>query len=573
MNAKAPVSTAPPAAAAAGRLGVLLTCFALAALALVARAVNLQIMEADAWQDEGAAQYLRTVELPVVRGQINDRNGEPLAVSTPVTSLAAKPAKLLDAPGQTAELAGLLKVDADDLERTLASRQMRDFLWLRRHLTPETATALRDSGLEGLIFRREYKRFYPAGEVIAQVTGLTNIDDIGQEGVELMFNDWLRGTPGSQRVIRDARGRVIRHVERLRDAAPGRDLTLTIDLRLQYLAYRELQSAVLQHGAEAASLVLLDARNGDILALANYPSYNPNQRGVKPGDPMRNRALTDPFEPGSVIKPFIAAAYLEAGIATPVTPVDTSPGRLPVGEFTVRDIRDYGRLDLTGVLVKSSNVGMAKLALTVPGEHLRNVLERFGFGAISGTGFPGESPGVLRRRPRWTPLEQATLSYGYGLSVTLLQLAQAYGAIAGGGRLYEPRLLHRETPPATRSVLDPALARQLTAMLEAVVNTPGGTGRAARVPLYRVAGKTGTSRKNSEGVYQSRYFASFSGFAPVSRPALVLVVQLDDPAGDDYYGGEIAAPVFARVMAGALRILDIPPDDYDQGYAAVEAQP
>ncbi len=564
-------STTSPTATAVGRLGVLLAFFALAALALVARAVNLQVMEADAWQDEGAAQYLRTVELPVVRGQINDRNGEPLAVSTPVTSLAAKPARLLDVPGQTARLAGLLDYAADDLERTLVSRQARDFLWLRRHLLPETAAALRDSGIEGLIFRREYKRFYPAGEVAAQVIGLTNIDDIGQEGVELMFNDWLRGTPGSQRVIRDARGRVIRHVERLRDAAPGRDLTLTIDLRLQYLAYRELQAAVLEHGAGAASLVLLDAQNGDILALVNYPSFNPNQRSVKPGDEMRNRALTDPFEPGSVIKPFIAAAYLEAGIATPATPVDTTPGRLPVGDFTVRDIRDYGQLDLTGVLAKSSNVGMAKLALTVPGEHLRNVLERFGFGAISGTGFPGESPGVLRRRQRWTPLEQATLSYGYGLSVTLLQLAQAYGAIAAGGRLHEPRLLRLETPPATRSVLDPALARQLTAMLEAVT-APGGTGSAARVPLYRVAGKTGTSRKNSEGVYQARYFASFAGFAPVSRPALVLAVQLDDPAGDDYYGGAIAAPVFARVMAGALRILDIPPDDYDQLYAAAEAR-
>lgn len=552
------------------RLYALILLFAMAALGMVARAVNLQVVEKDFLQDQGAARFLREVELPTMRGPITDRNGEPLAVSVPIESVWVNPGILLEQSDGVARLAAVLGSSAEDIERRLLQRSEREFVWLRRRIAPDLAAAIRDLDLDGVYFQREYQRFYPSGEVAAHVVGFTNVDDVGQEGLELAYNDWLQGIPGAKRVIRDRRGRIIEDVKLVREARPGRELRLTIDRRLQYLAYRELKRAYQEHGAVSGSLVLLDATNGEVLAMVNQPGYNPNQRPLRLDDSMRNRAVTDVFEPGSIIKPFTLAAILESGLARPETVVDTTPGRLEVSGHTIHDVRNYGAIDLTRIITKSSNVGMAKLALSQDGQHLWNMLSRFGLGELTGLSFPGESPGVLRRYQRWRPLEQATLSYGYGLSVTPLQMAQAYAAVADKGRLHQPRLI-LGSEKVTESVLDPALAETLTAMLETVTG-PEGTARNADLPLYRVAGKTGTSRKVGAGGYHDRYVSSFAGFAPVSKPRLVCVVIINDPSGEDYYGGAVAAPVFAAVMAGALRLLNVPPDDLNVLLAEAEAQ-
>lgn len=541
----------------------------MAAVGMVARAVNLQVVEKDFLQDQGAARFLREVEIPTMRGPITDRNGEPLAVSVPVESVWVNPSLVLEQANAVSALASVLGSEANEIERRLLQRREREFVWLRRRVAPDMVDAIRNLDLDGVYFQREYQRFYPSGEVAAHVIGFTNVDDVGQEGLELAYNDWLQGVPGSKRVIRDRRGRVIEDVELVREARAGRELRLTIDRRLQYLAYRELKRAVQEHEADSASLVMLDATNGEVLAMVNQPAYNPNQRPLRLDDRMRNRAVTDVFEPGSIIKPFTLAAILESGQVTPDTIVDTTPGKLEVGGHFIRDISNYGEIDVTHVITKSSNVGMAKLALAQDGQHLWNMLSRFGLGEVTGLGFPGESPGVLRRYQRWRPLEQATLSYGYGLSVTPLQMAQAYGAIADKGRLHRPRLV-LGSDPVTESVLDPALAQKLAAMLETVTG-PDGTAKNANLPLFRVAGKTGTSRKVGAGGYHDRYVSSFAGYAPVANPRLICVVMINDPAGDDYYGGLVAAPVFAEVMKGALRLLNVPPDDLNVLMAQAEA--
>ncbi len=541
------------------RLYALLLIFLVASVALVVRAIKLQVMESEFLQDQGEARFLREVDIPTTRGIISDRNGEPLAVSTPVDSVWVNPRELLQVPEQIEPLARVLGADPDDIERKLNQRSAREFVWLRRRLHPDMAAQIRALAIPGVFLRKEYRRFYPAGEVAAHVVGFTNIDDVGQEGLELAYNDWLRGEPGSKRVIKDRLGRTVEEVELVHESRPGNDLRLTIDRRLQYLAYRELKRTVLQHGARSGSVVLMDSETAEVLAMVNQPSYNPNQP-TTPGEGLCNRAVTDVFEPGSVIKPFAIAAVLEQGIATPHTPVDTTPGHLTLSGHTIRDHHDYGLLSVTGVITKSSNVGVSKLALQLEAEQIWGLYQRLGFGEATGTGFPGESAGVLRNYQRWRTLEQATISYGYGLSATALQLAQAYAALANEGRLRQPTLIQGAGNPPM-SVMDPALARQLTAMLETVTG-PAGTGRQARVANYRVAGKTGTSRKASASGYASRYIASVAGFAPASRPRLVCVVVIDDPTGEQYYGGEVAAPLFASVVSGALRLLDIPPDDY-----------
>lgn len=553
------------------RLYGLLIVFALAAVGMVARAVNLQVVEKDFLQDQGAARFLREVEIPTTRGLISDRFGEPLAVSTPVESVWVNPSLVLQQANAINALAEALQADGEEIERRLAQRSEREFVWLRRRVSPALAEDIRNLKLEGVYFQREYQRFYPSGEVVAHLVGFTNVDDVGQEGLELAYNDWLQGSPGSKRVIRDLHGRVVEDVELVREARPGRELRLTIDRRLQYLAYRELKLAVQQHGADSGSLVLMDATNGDVLAMVNQPAYNPNQSRQRMDDALRNRAVTDVFEPGSIIKPFTLAAILESGLVDSETMVDTSPGKFEVSGHTINDTRDYGAINVTRIITKSSNVGMAKLALRMDGQHLWNMLARFGFGEVTGSGFPGESPGVLRRYQRWRPLEQATLSYGYGLSVTPLQMAQAYAAIASGGRLHRPRLV-LGSDPVTESVLDPALAMSLANMLESVTG-PDGTASNAVIPLYRVAGKTGTSRKAGAGGYHDRYVSSFAGYAPVSNPKLVCVVMINDPAGEAYYGGLVAAPVFAAVMSGALRLLNVPPDDLEVLMTQAEARP
>ena len=542
------------------RLYGFLLIFALCSIALVARAVNLQIVDTEFLQDQGEARYLREVVVPTRRGNILDRNGEPLAVSTPVDSVWVNPKMLLQAPEDIVPLANVLGVDADEIERRLTQRSTREFVWLRRRLHPDVAAQVRSLKLHGVFLQKEYRRFYPAGEVTSHVIGFTNIDDVGQEGLELAYNDWLQGKPGLKRIIRDRRGRTIEHVEMVKESVPGHDLSLTIDRRLQYLAYRELKRTVLKHGARSGSVVLLAVKTGEVLAMVNQPSYNPNHSNIN-NEGLRNRAITDVFEPGSVMKPFAVASALETGRWTPTTPIDTTPGYINVSGHTISDHRNYGPIDVTRLITKSSNVGATKIALDLEPEHMWNTYDRFGFGDVTGTGFPGESAGVLRNYRRWRRVEQVTLAYGYGISVTVLQLAEAFAALADEGRLRRPSLVMGATnPPA--SVLDPTFARQVAVMLETVTG-PEGTGKKARVKNYRVSGKTGTSRKASASGYASRYIATFAGFAPSSDPELVAVVMINDPSGGQYYGGLVAAPLFSTVMTGALRLLDIPPDNYE----------
>lgn len=531
---------------------------------LFGRAVYLQVGEREFLQDQGEARHLRAVEIPTMRGSILDRHGEPLAVSTPVDSVWAHPARTLESPEKIPALARALNVSADDLERRLTQRTHAEFVWLRRRVTPDVAEAVRALDIPGVGFRREYRRYYPTIEAGAQLVGYTNIDDRGQEGLEMAFDNWLDGEPGLKRVIKDRQGRVVEEVELLSQMEAGRDLRLTIDRRLQYQAFRELRNAVFEYQAQSGSIVVMDVSTGEVLAMVNYPSYNPNAEDRSVGEGLRNRAMTDMFEPGSVIKPFALAAALESGLVTPDMMIDTSPGTRQVSGHTIRDVRDFGELTITEMLVRSSNVGMVELILDMPPERLWNVYQRFGFGQVTGTGFPGESAGVLRDYVRWRTLEQATLAYGYGLSVTPLQLARAVSAIADQGRLRQPLLIMDDTHYPPQSVLDPQIAKQLGEMMEAVVESSIGTGRSARVPGYRVAGKTGTSRKSISGGYANRYVSSFIGYAPASRPALAAVVVINDPGGENYYGGQVAAPVFSRVMASALRLHNIPPDDLQQ---------
>ncbi len=553
------------------RIWLLAGVMLLAALLLLGRAVKLQVMEAEFLQSQGEARFLRQVSIPTVRGNIADRNGEPLAVSTPVKSVWAHPGELLQATDRIPMLAGLLEANAEDMERRLTQRANREFVWLRRRINPDLAEQIRELAIPGVFLDREYRRFYPTGEVSAQVVGFTNIDDIGQEGLELAYNNWLQGEPGSKRVIKDRLGRVVQNIELIREARPGRDLRLTLDRRLQYLAFRELKTTISEHGARSGSVVIMDITNGEILAMVNYPSYNPNASGRVGSDGLRNRALTDVLEPGSVIKPFAIAAAMEAGIARRDMAIDTNPGTMRVSGHTIRDVRNFGELSVEGLLTKSSNVGVVQLVLSMDARHLWGVYSRFGFGSVAGTGFPGESAGVLRDYERWRKLEQATLAYGYGMSVTPLQLVRAFAAIADEGRLRQPTLIADiDNPP--HSVLDPELARQLVGMLETVTG-PEGTGSAAAIKGYRVAGKTGTSRKLDAGGYSDRYVASFAGFAPASRPKLAAVVVINDPAGQQYYGGQVAAPLFARVMEAGLRLFNVPPDDLGTLITQVEQTP
>ncbi|WJW75014.1 penicillin-binding transpeptidase domain-containing protein [Thiohalobacter sp. IOR34] len=553
------------------RRWLLLGAFALAFGVLAWRALDLQIIHQGFLQDQGDARHLRVVSLPAHRGMILDRNGEPLAVSTPVDSVWANPQLLVPARDYLPPLARLLGLDVDRLQRLLAARADREFVYLRRHVTPTVAAQVRALDAPGVSLQREYHRYYPDGEVNAHLLGFTDIDDAGQEGLELAYDDWLRGTPGAKRVLRDGRQHVIEDVERLRAPRPGKDLRLSIDRRIQYLAYRELKAAVRRHRARSGSVVVLDVRSGEVLAMVNQPSFNPNnRRHLKPAQ-IRNRALTDVFEPGSTMKPFTIAVALASGRYRPDTPVDTRPGLFQVGVNTVRDVHNYGRLDVTGVIRKSSNVGAAKIALSLPRERLWQLYSDLGFGQLTASGFPGEASGLLAHHRRWHDIEQATMAFGYGLSVTPLQLAKAYAVLAADGWQRPVSLLRVEQAPAGRRLLPASVARQVRAMLEEAVG-PEGTGQAARVQGYRVAGKTGTVHKATAGGYaEHRYYAVFAGLAPASRPRLVTVVMINEPSNGDYYGGKVAAPVFSRVMAGALRLLNVPPDDLGDADALRQA--
>ena len=550
---------------ARSRLYVVFSVLGLASSALVVRAVDLQVVRKDFYQEQGDARYLRDLAIPVSRGTIFDRNGEPLAVSTPVESIWANPMDVLAHADRIPDLAKAAGLDEDALKQKLMERSDKEFIYLKRHLNPDDAQAILKLDIPGVASQREFKRYYPSGEVLAHALGYTNIDDRGQEGLELAFDDWLAGKQGVKRVIRDRLGHEVENVELVREAQPGRDLTISIDRRIQYLAYRELKAALQEHHASSGSMVILDVPTGEILAMVNQPSFNPNSRVNTDPAYRRNRAVTDVVEPGSTMKAFTISAALESGKWKAHTPIDTSPGTYTLYGHTISDVHNKGLIDVTGVITYSSNVGAAKIAATMTRDHMWDVYHRFGFGEVSGSGFPGESPGYLPIAKAWGPVEQATLAYGYGLNVTPLQLAQGYSAIAAGGRLRAPTFVKGARNP-DRAVIDPQIAASLRTMLETVIVPPGGGIRAA-VRNYRVAGKTGTSRTAVGGGYQKKYISLFAGMVPASDPRLVGVVVIHDPQGV-YFGALVSAPVFGKVMEGALRLLDVPPDDVQNWYTA-----
>lgn len=544
----------------AHRRMLVLVLLTLAAGLLAWRGVHLQVVEREFLQVQGDSRYLRDITMVAHRGVISDRNGESLAVSTPIRSVCANPQELIGQSKHFSQLAQLLDVDVDYLQRRVAKRSQREFIFLKRHVPPEVADKVAALEVPGVFLRKEYKRYYPTGEVSAHIIGFTDIDDRGQEGIELAYDQWLQGSAGVKRIIQDRLGRVVENVARIQPMQPGNNLKLSIDRRLQYLAYRELKSAMLQHQAKAASAVLLDVETGEILAMVNQPAYNPNDRKQRGSERLRNRAITDVFEPGSTLKPFTIAAALESGHYQPTTPIDTSPGTFRVGRNIVRDMRNYGMLDVGKVITKSSNVGSSKIAMSLDPDHLWKTYDAMGFGKLSGIGFPGEIPGILTHHSRWHPIEQATLAFGYGLNVTTLQLAQAYAILASDGVRRPSSLLRVEQSPQGERVLSKTVARDVRAMLETVVSS-AGTGRRADVPGYRIAGKTGTVHKSTAGGYsEDRYVSVFAGMAPASQPRLVMVVMVNEPGGEQYYGGQVAAPVFARVMEGALHTLNVAPD-------------
>lgn len=531
------------------------------AVAVVARAVQLQVVEQEFLQGQGDARHLRVAAITAHRGMILDRHGEPLAMSSPVESVWTDPGKLLDrARARVPELARLLGKEPSRLLTYLEQRRDREFVYLRRHVNPQRGRQVMDLALPGTALQREYRRFYPAGEVASHLLGFTDIDDVGQEGLELSFQDWLSGTPGAKRVVQDRLGRAIGDVERLRESEPGRSLMTAVDRRLQYLAYRELKAAVRRHRARSGSLVLLDARTGEVLAMVNQPAFNPNNRADIEGSRYRNRAVTDVVEPGSTLKPFTIAAALETGRYRPETPIDTGPGVLRVGGNPIRDVRDFGRIDVASVIRKSSNVGAAKIALSLEPGTVWEVLARLGFGRTTGSGFPGEVGGHLAAMPSDRPIERATLAFGYGVSATPLQLAHAYAAIAADGVMRPISFLKRDEVPAGQRVMSAATARAVRRMMEGVVSSTGTAPKAA-ISGYRIAGKTGTVKKPVAGGYaEERYVSLFAGLAPASDPRFVCVVTVDEPRGDVYYGGLVAAPVFREVIAGALRLYNVAPD-------------
>lgn len=534
--------------------------FAVVAVGLVWRAVDLQLVDREFLQSQGNERFMRVSSIAAHRGTVTDRFGEPLAVSTPVDTIWANPRELALSAEQLPRLAKALKRDPNELARRVTSNLNRQFLYLARHMQPGEAAKIKALGIPGVYTSREYRRYYPAGEVAGQVLGFTDVDDAGQEGLELAFDHWLAGEDGAKRVIQDNLGRVVQDVESIRPARPGRDLVLSIDLRIQYLAHRELKAAIRAQRARSGSVVVLDVTTGEVLAMVNQPAYNPNDRDQRKPGAYRNRAATDILEPGSSIKPFIVAAALASGRYSDTSVVDTSPGFYKVGVKVIEDKRNLGAIDLATILARSSNVGMARIALSLEPEQIHTTLTRLGFGQVTTSGYPGESAGVLSHYSHWRPIGIATMSYGYGLSVTPLQLAHAYATIGAFGISRPVSFLRVDGPVAGERVLEESVARQLVQMLEAVV-TPAGTGLQAAIPGYRVAGKTGTAWKSNAGGYSTdRYMAVFGGVAPATAPRLAAIVIVDEPGAGLFYGGDVAAPIFARVVGGALRLLAVAPD-------------
>ena len=526
---------------------------------LIGRAVYLQSWNNDFLQAKGESRYSRVIEIIANRGRITDRHGEALAISTPVKSIWVIPDEVqLDKP-QLAKLAALLEMPSQDIEKRIGDKN-RDFAFIKRQIPPEVADRIAELRIPGVFQSREFRRYYPGGDVMAHVLGFTGADDIGQEGVELAFQKDLAGKPGSRRVIKDRMGQIIEDMQSIKAAQEGRDIVLSLDARIQNLAFGQLKEAVEQHRAKAGGIVVLDAVTGELVALANLPTYNPNNRTRLSGESLRNRAITDTFEPGSTLKPFTIATALDAGRMHPETTIQTAPGSLTIGKATIRDAHAEGLLTVAQVIQKSSNVGAAKIALSLPPELMWDMFHSVGFGTPPQLGFPGEATGKVRAARTWRPIEQATMAYGHGISVSLIQLARAYSIFARDGELMPTSLLKLDSPPPARHVIAPDTARAVRAMLEMAVQ-PGGTAPRAQIMGYRVAGKTGTAHKQENGGYAAnKYVSSFVGFAPASSPRLIVAVMIDEPSAGQYYGGAVAAPVFAKVMEGALRTLGVPPD-------------
>lgn len=547
------------------RFRVVLALLAVMVGAIAWRIVDLQVVDRDFLKGQGDARSLRHIPIPAHRGLITDRNGEPLAVSTPVTTLWANPKEMQAGKDRWPVLAAALKQDPNQLSQRLEAQANKEFIYLVRGLTPEQGQVVLDLKMPGVYGIEEFRRFYPAGDVTAHMVGFTDLDDHGREGVELAYDDWLAGVPGKRQVIKDRRGRLIKDIQVTKNAKAGKTLALSIDLRLQYLATRELRNAIAEQEAKAGSLVIMDVKTGEVLAMVNQPTYNPNNRRSMFPAAMRNRAIIDVFEPGSTVKPLSMSAALQSGRWKPTDKVEVYPGTLQLGRYTIRDVSktEGPILDLTGILINSSNVGMSKIAFDIGGEAIYRVMAQLGLGQYTGLGFPGERVGNLPNHREWRKAETATLSYGYGLSVTALQLVHAYAALANDGKMVPLSILKTDKAPEETQVVPKETAETIQGMLQQVIEAPRGVFR-AQVPFYHVGGKSGTARKatiGSKGYTENAYRSLFAGFGPMSDPRYAIVVVIDEPSKGGYFGGLVSAPVFSKVMSGTLRLMNVPPDN------------
>lgn len=539
------------------RSRLVLFCLFIAFAALIIRALWLQGVSTEFLQKQGASRYARTLELPATRGKITDRNGQVLASSVPVKAVWAIPEDVLEAtPEKLRELAQLLEMSEADLRKKLDSD--RGFVYLKRQVEQETSDKIIKLGISGIETRKEYKRFYPLGDVMAHVVGFTNVEDAGQEGIELASQKELAGVTGSRRVIKDRLGRIVEDIEAVREPHDGRDLSLSIDSKIQYIAHSQLVEAMEKHKAKAGGVVVLDVRTGEVLALANLPTYNPNDRHGLTGAQLRNRVLTDTFEPGSTLKPFTVGLSLETKRITPQTVFQTA-GRMTIGTASIGDAHGHGLLTVAQIIEKSSNVGTAKIALQMQPQEMWDMFTTVGFGTQPKFGFPGAVAGRLRPYKSWRPIEQATMSYGHGISVSLIQLARAYMIFARDGDMIPLSFQRLDRAPVGQRVISEKTAHEMRAMLE-MVTSPTGTAPKAQVASYRVAGKTGTAHKVEHGKYVNKYVASFVGFAPASNPRIIIAVMVDEPTNGMHYGGDVAAPIFSTVAANALRSMNVAPD-------------
>ncbi|GLO49445.1 peptidoglycan glycosyltransferase [Pseudomonas putida] len=558
------------------RFRVVIGLLALMVGAICWRIIDLQVVDRDFLKGQGDARSLRHIPIPAHRGLITDRNGEPLAVSTPVTTLWANPKEMQASKDRWPQLAAALGQNPQQLTERLTQQASKEFIYLVRGLTPEQGQHVLDLKVPGVYGLEEFRRFYPAGDVTAHMVGFTDLDDHGREGVELAYDEWLAGVPGKRQVIKDRRGRLIKDIQVTKNAKAGKTLALSIDLRLQYLATRELRNAIAEQDAKAGSLVIMDVKTGEVLAMVNQPTYNPNNRRSMFPAAMRNRAIIDVFEPGSTVKPISMSAALESGRWKPTDKVEVYPGSLQIGRYTIKDVsRSEGPiLDLTGILINSSNVGMSKIAFDIGGEAIYRVMSQVGLGQYTGLGFPGERVGNLPNHREWRKAETATLSYGYGVSVTALQLVHAYAALANDGKMVPLSILKVDKAPEAVQAIPKETAETVQGMLQQVIEAPRGVFR-AQVPFYHVAGKSGTARKatvGSKGYTENAYRSLFAGFGPMSDPRYAIVVVIDEPGKGGYFGGLVSAPVFSKVMSGTLRLMNVPPDNLPPPAPAEQSQ-